>query len=240
MSMAVEALAHGERRKFLPEIVLICLHADPASPPGVGEGGGTHRYLRELLGLLAQSAIPHLLLTRRATVGLAEEESVSSCGRLIRLNIGLPGKIDKRLLDDHHHSTVKRIEEVLARHGTPRLLHSVYWNSGRAAAEVSRRLEIPFVHTVISNGWRRQEAGYRDQPPQRIEVERQVFHAAARVFCICGQERDDLTSFYGVAPERISVVGRPVARSFLMPCHNGHGEPYAASPAAELRVHHAL
>jgi hypothetical protein len=238
--MAVDVLARSERCHFHPDIVLICLHADPISPPGVGEGGGTHRYLREVLKLLAQTSTPHLLLTRRMAVNLAEEESVSPCGRLVRLNIGLPGKMDKRLLDDHHETTVNCIAEALARHGTPRLLHSVYWNSGRAAAEVSRRLGIPFVHTVISNGWRRLEAGYRDQPPQRIEIERQVFHSAARIFCICGQERDDLTSFYEVEPQRISVVGRPVARPFLIPCHNGYGEPQVLSAAISLREQHAL
>jgi D-inositol-3-phosphate glycosyltransferase len=141
------------------------------------------------------------------------------------MNIGGKQAMDKRQLDDHHSTSVQRIKETFARFGTPELLHSVYWNSGRAVAEIASHLQIPFVHTVISNGWRRIEAGYRDQPPQRLEIERHVFCAATQVFCICSQERDDLVTFYGVAPERISIVGRPVASPFLMPCRNGYGVP---------------
>ena len=31
------------------KLLIISLHADPSMPPGVGEWGGTHTYMRELL-----------------------------------------------------------------------------------------------------------------------------------------------------------------------------------------------
>lgn len=220
----------GKERQLHPKIVLICLHADPVSPPGVRDAGGTHRYLRELSFFLTRAAIPHLLLTRWANESLPEEARMSSYGRLIRMNIGGKKPMDKQQLDAHHTISVRCIEEVLTHFGTPKLLHSIYWNSGRAAADISSRLQIPFVHTVISNGWRRIVAGYYDQPPQRLEIERHVFCAAARVFCICSQERNDLITSYGVNPECISIVGRPVAPTFIMPCRNGYGEPNLWSP----------
>lgn len=239
MSFATASPPPAEESSSQPSIVLICLHADPTSAPGIGDGGGTHRYLRELLEVLARSAIPHLLLVRKASADLPTEERVSPFGRLIRVDIGPPGKLDKRLLDQFHHVTVRRILESLAQYGMPELLHSVYWNSGRAAADLSRRLMIPFVHTVISNGWRRLNAGYSDQLPVRIDVERQIFHSAERVFCICSQERDDLIAHYGVPPERIIVVGRPVARQFLSPCRNGIGEPRCLPAVISSRESHA-
>jgi len=207
------------------KVVLICLHADPASPPGIGEGGGTHSYLCELQRLYDRMGMPHLLVTRRAASGSPEYERLSSLGELARIRIGSVGPLDKHQLDSHHAETVEQIHCTISKWDVPTVLHSVYWNSGRAAAQISCDLGIPYVHTVISNGWRRKIAGFDDQSPTRFDVERAVYGNAARVFCICNQERQDLIEEYGVAPEKIETVGRPVAPPYLKPCRDGYGVP---------------
>lgn len=225
MNQIVEDAVFGKECQQPPAIVLICLHADPISAPGIGGGGGTHSYLRELTAVLEGASISYIMLTRWADASLPEKVVLSRHGGLIRLDIGGRTSMDKRFLDDHHEISVKRIEEVLAHYGRPKLFHSIYWNSGRAAAELASRLKIPFFHTVISNGKRRAIVSYDNHPPHRVTVEAQVFHAAARIFCICNQEREDLLRLYDVPSERISVVGRPVASTFFVPCRNGYGEP---------------
>lgn len=213
-----------------PRVVLICLHADPATPPGVGEGGGTHSYLRELLRFLGRAETAHIVLTRWADPQLPQVQRTSSCGWLRRLRIGPPGPLDKRLLAGLHATTVAAVSEALDEFGSPELLHSVYWNSGQAAMDVAAERGLAFVHTVISNGWRREASGQFDQPPQRVAIERRVFQAAHRIFSICTQERNDLIHAYGVTADKIVVVGRPVAGVFQSPARDPLGRPRCDLP----------
>jgi D-inositol-3-phosphate glycosyltransferase len=206
-------------------IVLISLHADPATAPGAGEGGGTHSYLREIMVGLAATDLRLTLLTRWADPRLSERERVSTAIEIVRLRIGAVDKFDKRNLDDMHFASLVAVRRVLAETCSPMLLHSVYWNSGRVAMDLAEEIGVPFVHTVISNGWRRYAEGARDQPDSRLRVERAVFQAAFAVFCIALQEREDLVEHYGVDPARVVVVGRPVASSFLRPAHDERGRP---------------
>jgi len=144
----------------------------------------------------------------------------------MRLQIGEVAPLDKKLLNSWHSETVRAIREALdAMSEDIRILHSVYWNSGRAAMDISRTLNIPFVHTVISNGLRRIGEGAKDTADDRVTIERQVFAAAERIFSVSHDEYDDLTSRYGVDPAKIIIVGRPVDRAFSDPAHDECGRP---------------
>jgi len=206
-------------------VVLITLHADPARPSGVGGWGGTHAYIRELMLGLTQNRWNVTVLTRWEDLALPERESITSNLRLIRLQIGELAPIDKRLLDGLHPVSLRAARSVLQDFEGINLLHSVYWNSGRLAKDLASDLGIGFVHTVISNGWRRRLQGAHDEPASRRPVEQQVFHSASAIFCISQQERADLIDHYDVNPGKLVVVGRPVASTFLRPCHDESGRP---------------
>lgn len=207
-------------------VILICLHADPTQPSGVGDGGGTHAYLRELAtGLAARGRCCHLV-TRRQAPGMDKQLAVSPLTTLHRIDLGPDGFLDKRHLNESHDQSVAAIDAVIhACEPFPALLHSVYWNSGRAAMDLARRHGIPFVHTVISNGIGRRERGAEGTAEGREAIERQVFHAAARIFSISQAERRDLVRFYGVDPAKIQVVGRPVDAWFMDPAQDETGQP---------------
>jgi hypothetical protein len=206
-------------------LTLITLHADPATSSGTVEGGGTHAYVRELMVGLPEKGWSLTVLTRWADLRLPQRETVSSNVRIIRLRINGVKQIDKRLLNDLHAVSLDEARAVLAAEPKVDLLHSIYWNSGRVAMDLSNQFGLPFVHTVISNGWRRWRQGAQDQPPSRIEVERQVFASAFGIFCVSGQERADLVEHYAVDPNKIVVVGRPVSFSFRHPCRDEWGIP---------------
>jgi len=165
------------------------------------------------------------VLTRWADPRLPETEVVSSQLKIIRLQIGGVTPLDKRLLDSLHFESLAAAEHALNDMRKLRLIHSVYWNSGRVAMELSASRNIPFVHTVISNGWRRQQYGLTDQPTARLATEAKVFGSAFAVFCVSEQERHDLIEHYAVNPTRIRVVGRPVAGIFQRPCRDEMGVP---------------
>lgn len=207
------------------DVVLICLHADPVTPPGTADGGGTHSYIREVLSLLLEKKINHLFLTRWADPSLLDNQKISDYGYIRRLKIGPAGPMHKSCLNNYHKITVAKVKSELKEFGKPNLLHSIYWNSGRAAMDISQELRIPFVHTVISNGWRRKREGYLNHTPERINIEKEVYKSAAKVLCICSQEAEDLVTAYNVPRKNISIVGRPVSAIFQAPARDGYGRP---------------
>jgi D-inositol-3-phosphate glycosyltransferase len=210
-------------------VAVVTLHADPSSPSGVGTGGGTHAYVRELMVALAGRGWAVTVLTRWADPNLPESEFVSSKVRILRLRIGDVAPLDKRFLNEHHTVSLSEARRVLVSATGVEMLHSVYWNSGRVALDLGAELGLPFTHTVISNGWRRWHQGARDQSPARIETEMRVFAAAFAIFCISDQEREDLIAHYGVEATKAVVVGRPVSARFCRPCRDEMGRPLAAN-----------
>jgi len=211
---------------MLGPIVLICLHADPTQPSGIFEGGGTHAYLRELsTGLAKRGHFCHLV-TRRQSPELSAEVKVSPLTTLHRIDIGPPGKLDKRLLNDFHNTTVEALEALITSfQEPPRLLHSVYWNSGRAAMSLSSKHGMPFVHTVISNGLGRRLRGATGNADSREKIERDIFNAAACIFSISKDEKQDLLNLYNVDSRKVVVIGRPVDVAYMSPAHDELGQP---------------
>lgn len=219
-------MAASARSPVNPHVLLICLHADPVAPSGAETGGGTHAYLRELLTGLGSRGWKVTVITRRGSTDLPSQEQISRYTRIVRMQIGPPGPLDKALLDGLHSETLAATRDVLAqlrRH--PDVLHSVYWNSGRVALDLSTESGIPYVHTVISNGKRRVLVGAAPNASRREEVEGWVFGAAFRIFCISEAEKQDLVELYSVDPARLMVVGRPVAEYFTQPAHDEMGTP---------------
>lgn len=209
----------------MTDVAIISLHADPATPPGASEGGGTHSYIRELMIGLTRHEWNVTVLTRWANHELPQHEVISSQARIVRLQIGHVGPLDKRRLSNLHPVSLAAARAALSKVSNLQLIHSVYWNSGRVAMELSTELGINFVHTVISNGWRRQHHGLFDQPDSRLETEARIFASAFSIFCVSNQERKDLVDHYHVDPAKVFVVGRPVSKVFEHPCHDELGNP---------------
>lgn len=211
--------------EFIP---IISLHADPAMPSGADNGGGTHSYLRELLFQLPLRERQSLVITRWSSPDLAEQQTISDFARIQRVRIGDVAPIDKKLLGGLHPISLAAVRNALTHCDREiRIIHSVYWNSGRVAMDLSRELGIPFVHTVISNGRRRLLAGAEPNADHRLEVEAAVFEAAARIISVSAAEHDDLTALYGVDRRKIVVVGRPVDAAYRHPAHDEFGRPAA-------------
>lgn len=208
-------------------LLIISLHADPTFPAGIGEGGGTHSYIRELLTYFSNKNIKILLITRKNNANLANCEEISDSCRIRRIIIKDENSIDKKELYSFHNTSLFKTEQVLLELDfKPDLIHSIYWNSGQIARELGQKFNIPYVHTVISNGLRRQLAGMTEVLSQRRVIEKEIFLSATYIFCITPSERDDLVNLYHISPHKIMVLGRPVSDDFLYPSHDEFGIPY--------------
>ena len=207
-------------------VVLISLHADPSIPPGLLEGGGTHSYVKELMLLLTREQIPHILLTRKSSASLPETEKTSQYGTIYRLKIHGDGPINKKLFYQLRNEIYIMADDIISQmRNEVTVIHSVYWNSGQLAMTLSQKYSIPYVHTVISNGKRRRNAGEEEPLPVRFAVEQEVYEKASYIFCITQSEKEDLIHLYDIDPSRLIIPGRPIPNEFLFPSHNTWGEP---------------
>lgn len=215
-----------ETQKNSKNLLIISLHADPAMPPGVSEWGGTHTYMRELLTELYEENFNIILLTRKVYKNQDDIENISSSCKIVRLTLGEFGDFDKRELFELHDLTLEKSIMMLKElNFRPDIIHSVYWNSGHLAWKLSEMWEIPYVHSVISNGRGRNAHGAKGTAPKRIEIEEKVFENASFILCVAESEKDELCQLYNIQPEKIMVAGQYVHPAFIHASHNSYGFP---------------
>lgn len=207
-------------------ILLISLHADPSMPPGAGEYGGGHMYPRELLLKLSNMNITVSLLVRKTYPSLPEVEKVNENCTVYRLNYGDIDPFDKQNLYVNRQKSLKLAEAVIERyHIAFQVIHSIYWNSGQLAWELSKLYHIPYVHSVISNGMQISLTKAKAIDSHRIETEKQVFQNASFIFCITDSEKEDLVKLYAIEASKIYVIGRLVPTPYKAPAHDTMGCP---------------
>ncbi len=203
------------------KLLIITLHADPTINPGAEEGGGTHMYVNEIINLLVYKQVDSLVITRKASNGLNNFQY----GNVLikRINIGPATNWDKNNLDKRESDIKHHIYNELKLYDfVPDLVHSIYWHSGRAGVFFSEFFDVPLIHTVISLGARKKEAGY-EVSKYRIDIENKIFSKAKVIISVSEQEKQDLIEYYNVPPEKVKVIGRGVDTIFIEHLYNEKG-----------------
>lgn len=210
----------------MKNLLIISLHADPSMPPGVGEWGGTHTYMRELLTELYNSDYNVVLITRKVYPHEEDIQEISTFCHILRLTLGLFENFDKRELYNLHEATfIQVIDKLNELNFIPDIIHSVYWNSGHLAMRLSNLWNIPYVHSVISNGKGRNEHGATGTAPHRIEIETQVFTHASIILCVAESEKKEICKYYKIPPSKVIVAGQYIHPAFISASHNSFGAP---------------
>jgi len=201
--------------------LIISMHADPAMPPGYEEWGGTHTYMKELLDEFTRNHQYCILVTRLSMRYLPIKEKYSEFCSIYRLQNGETEPMSKLKLRDFHNENVIAIKKIVDElKQKPSALHSVYWNSGRIAMELSKIFEIPFVHSVISNSKGRVLRGAKEHISDRAIYEQQIFDAAKEILCVSEDEKNDLIKLYNIPEHKLTVAGQYIDESFLFPSHD--------------------
>ncbi len=214
----------------MKKLLIISLHADPSMPPGVGEWGGTHTYMRELLTELYDVDYNIILITRKVYPNEEAIEYISPLCRILRLTLGTFKNFDKRNLYALHEVAFLQILEKLNELAfIPDIIHSVYWNSGHLAMRLSNLWNVPYVHSVISNGKGRNEHGATGTAPNRIEIETQVFTHASLILCVAESEKAEICKHYGIQPSKVVVAGQYIHPAFISASHDSFGSPRKSS-----------
>lgn len=199
-------------------VVVITMHADPAMAPGYDEWDGTHTYMRELLDEFGKRKIRCLMFTRRCMQQLPYKEQYNEYCTIYRLTNGDNEPMSKTRLREFHSQNVKQILEIINKQDRlPEKIHSVYWNSGRIAAELSEKLKVPFVHSIISNSRGRVKRGAYEPVHDREFYEQEIYDKAQWLICVSDDEAEDLISLYNVDKSKIVVAGQYIHEAFVMP-----------------------
>ncbi len=211
-------------------LLIISLHASPSMAPGVSEWGGTHTYMKELLCELDYSKFNVVFVTRKVFEFQPNIEKINDNCLIINHTFGEFKNFDKRTISAYHNSNVNSLKIHLKKlHFKPDVIHSVYWNSGHIAYELSKCYSVPYVHSVISNGKGRILRGADGTAVDRIKTEELVFNNARYILCVSDSEKQDIINMYNIDPNKIFIAGQFVHPSFLYPPHNQYGCPRLSS-----------
>lgn len=210
--------------EFQKHILIISLHADPMLPAGIGEYGGGHMYPYELLTGLSKEKFKVSLITRKCDPSLPSIDYINDFTTIYRMDYSDYTFHDKRDFYQLRDVSFSIACALLDKYNIkPDIIHSLYWNSGYLALQLSHKLQIPYVHSPISVGAVIKERKTKDIEPHRIDTEQTVFENASVIFSITESERNDIITYYGIDSAKITIIGRPVAKEYLYPIHDEWG-----------------
>jgi D-inositol-3-phosphate glycosyltransferase len=188
-------------------IAVLSVHTSPLASLGGREAGGMNVYVRQLSQALGTRGYVVDVYTRR-TSGAPDTQPFGPNARVINIDAGPPGPIEKEALAAHLDEFEANLLAFAGREGLAYdMVHSHYWMSGVVATRLVERWHVPHVamfHTLgeVKNRARATE----HEPASRIDAERAIAMSADRIVVASAHEKHLLTALYGADPGRIDIV----------------------------------
>jgi D-inositol-3-phosphate glycosyltransferase len=226
-------------------MAVVAYHSNPLLEPGVGDAGGMTVYVRALARALAERGLRTDIFTRAAHDDDRITE-LSSGVRVIPIDAGprraiekvkLPGFIDEFVGGVRAFVTSQRVRYDL--------VHSHYWQSGLAAADLAARWGVPLVHSPhslgrVKNLWL--APGEAPEPGGRLRGESEVAAAADVLIASTEEEWSELSCLYGAPHDHLKTLHPGVDHSLFSPGDRAEArariglEPGPDDPAVLLYV----
>ncbi len=191
------------------QIALISEHASPLSILGGVDCGGQNLYVAKVAKALTSLGYEVDVFTRRDDDQLPDMVEWEQGIRVFYVPAGPARFIRKEEL----YPFMQEFTEYMVRFCRHQrkaydLVHANFWMSGLVAADMKRRLGIPFVITFHALGrvrrlHQQQADGF---PDVRFTVEDRLVLEADRVIAEAPQDAADLIRLYGADPSRLVIV----------------------------------
>jgi D-inositol-3-phosphate glycosyltransferase len=185
-------------------IAIVSEHASPLAALGGADSGGQNVYVAQVARQLGRLGHRVDVFTRRDHVDLPQVVELDGGVRVIHVDAGPAAPVRKEALLPFM-AEFTAIVEQRARIERYDLAHANFFMSGLVAADLKRRIGLPFAITFHALGRvRRQHQGDADGfPDVRFEIEDRVVREADLVVAACPQDHADLITLYRADPSKL-------------------------------------
>ncbi|MBE2267758.1 MAG: glycosyltransferase family 1 protein [Anaerolinea sp.] len=203
-------------------IGLISEHASPLAALGGVDSGGQNVYVDELARHLGSMGCEVDVFTRWDDPRQPHIVTLEPNVRVIHIKAGAVAPLRKEDMLGVMGEFTADVLRFMRSEGYPyTLLHANFWMSALVAADIKRRIGLPFVVTYHALGKVRvQHQGSADQfPKARIDIETRTMREADGIIAECPQDFDDLVTLYGADPAKIAIIPCGVNMEQFHPVH---------------------
>lgn len=207
----------------MKRIAMISVHECPLASSEGKERGGINVYTFELAKALARQGIAVDAFTRVQDDVNAREVRVMENFRVIHLPNGPHKPLSKKEILASLPEFSQNLVGYMKAHGISYdVLHAHYYLSGRAAMDVNALLprRIPIVMTFHTLGLLKQLAvatSSREDPPERVAIERDLVSACDRIITTSDNNIVYLTSLYNADGQKVVSIPPGVDTSLFTP-----------------------
>ena len=190
-------------------IALISEHASPLAAIGGVDTGGQNVAVAELAQHLAAIGYKIDVFTRWDDDRVPRIINWRNGIRIVHVEAGPRTFIPKEKLLPHMAAFTKDMLCFIEEENNPyKLIHAHFFMSALVAADIKRKMSIPFIVTLHALGKvRRIHQGKNDWfPDEGFAIEQRVLAEADQIVALCPQDRDDLVNLYQADPRKITII----------------------------------
>jgi hypothetical protein len=193
----------------MTRIALVSDHASPLATLGGIDSGGQNLYVAHVAQQLGRLGFAVDVFTRRDNPLQRRTVEWLPNVRVVHVDAGPPCFVPKeRLLAHMSEFGEGMLARAARRELRYDLVHANFFMSGVAGEHAAKAWRAPLVMTFHALGEvRRRCQGEADAfPVERLAIERGLLARADRTIAECPQDREDMLTYYGADPARISIV----------------------------------
>lgn len=190
-------------------IALISEHASPIAAIGGADTGGQNIAVAELARHLAALGYEIDVFTRWDDRRVPKILNWRDGIRIIHVEAGPVAFIPKeKLLPYMPAFTKDMLRFIRAENNRYKLVHAHFFMSALVAADIKKKLNIPFIVTFHALAKvRRIHQGNKDWfPDEGFAIEERAIAEADQIVALCPQDRDDLINLYQADPGKITII----------------------------------
>ncbi|HEY6538586.1 MAG TPA: glycosyltransferase [Candidatus Dormibacteraeota bacterium] len=188
-------------------IAFLSLHASPLAKLGQRENGGLNVYVRSVCEELGARGVHTDVFVRRTDPDEPDEQAMGPRSRVVAVDAGPARRLAKHQLPQTRDEYLRGVREFMAQSGRRYLaVHSHYWLTVDVAADLSRQLGVPWLHTAHTLAAVKGEYGFNGDGPQRLLAERRAVSGGARLVANTPGEAQGLDRLYGARPGQVVVA----------------------------------
>jgi len=190
------------------KIAMLSVHSCPLERLGGEDTGGMSVYIREMARELGNAGHEVDIYTRTHSHLDSQIVEMSPNVRLIHLEAGQVGEINKLAIYPHAHDFARNIAGFSKRNGIEYdLIHSHYWLSGCVGTWLQGWWDIPHITMFHTLGAVKNAVGVGEtEPALRIESEGRVIEKCHSIIAATKWEKADLVHHYNAVSDKIKVI----------------------------------